>query len=708
MGEVRYPTLREIEQALARKGHIDFMRWCWQRNVDEDPFLVGYHTRTICRRVDGAIEDFRNGKSTFLMIKCVYRHGKSDMVSRFLPPHFLGEFPDHEVVVAGYSSSLTDSFSKFARNLMRSEQYGELYPGVKLSKEDQSVDSWGIEKRLGKTWWVGLGGSITGKGGSLILIDDFFKGREEAESEVIRDKVWESFSNDIMTRRAPVAIVIVLATPWHCDDLFGRIKKKMDEDENFPKFEELKFPARDEKYVAVNGTPYLFPERFDEQWYEGQFATLGPYASAALLQCDPVVRHGNLFKIDNIKYYDTLPEHVRLTRGWDLASSEKQRVKDDPDYTASIRLGVQWQAQGGDLQPLPVLYIDDFTIDRLAAPERDRKIKRIAMADGNVEIGIESYGPYKDAYKNLQDALWGLRKVTKVQLPGDKVTRAEALEPAFEAGNVYMRKASWNAELLRYLAEFPGGAHDDPVDALVTAFALHKPYVKHVWPLMSSVRTVGFNLNWEKKKENERSVLHYGAVVLERDLSLWVLCTLWDDVSGQLFVYDCLMAEEPMVQNVAMWMVNHMHLKQYSVDKIVCNDRMVQASEGTEKTMQRLFREEFKKLQVNARLSEAVRYDQWGSISQVNKVLSDKQLFVENKTDDALMQWSGWVVEKNKPVHENTGWCECLCLIVAELKRKNAFRERIARKDYVSDAKMREILRNDPIRNHQQEVTVGA
>jgi predicted phage terminase large subunit-like protein len=653
----------------------------------------GIMSATLCDGVPGKCIQVEGG--TYLAGETMIPTHNSDIVSRYLPPHYLGEFPDNEVIVAGYSASLTADFSKFARRLVKSDQWAALYPDVRISKDEQSVDVWGIEKRLGKAHWVGIGGSVTGKGASLLIVDDFFKNREEAESEVIREKTWDSFTNDLMTRRAPVCIVIVLATPWHTDDLFGRIRKAMDDDSNFPRFEDLRFPARSEEYREKNGTEYLFPERFEPSWYESQFTTLGPYSSSAMLQCDPVVRHGNMLRIDGIQYYDTPPENVKWSRGWDLASSEKQLMKDNPDFTAGIKLGVKWLPNTPGAEPIPVLYIDDFICGQWNADARNEKIRQKAMEDGPIEVGIEAYGPYKDAFDQMTSILWGVRKVVKVHMPGDKVTRAGYLEPIFHAGNVFMRKAGWNESLIRFLGEFPGGAHDDPIDALVTAFALHKPYVKHVWPHFNTIETMVLDIHWGKK--DERNALHYGAVVMEKDLSMWLLSTLWDDISGQLFIYDSMKYEEPNVAGAAAWMINHMKLREYRIDRICCNDTMCIKPEGSERTMQMLFRDEFKKFNCTARLNEAIHYDQWGAITQVNTLTMDKRIFVDEEADDALRQFSSWGIEKNKPEVDGRGYCEGLCLIISELRRKKVFEKAPKRVDYMRKEEVRKALHEDKI-----------
>ena len=280
-------TLNHLRQETARRSHLEFMRYMWDFTTIQ--FLTGFHIERICEIIDDAMDKYENGESSFYCIKVPYRHHKSQTVTRFLPPHFLGRFPESEIMVASYNQSLSDSFSIDARNYMLSEKYSELYPDVKLTSKN--IKSWKTEcnGQLGKTHWIGLEAGATGKGGQLIILDDFLKGRADAESETMRNKIWEAFANDLMTRRPDPCIVIILATPWHNDDIFGRISEKMAKDANFPRFEEIAFPARAKDYTGKGKYPgeFLFPEKFSKQWYLSQYATLGIYNASGLLDCNP-------------------------------------------------------------------------------------------------------------------------------------------------------------------------------------------------------------------------------------------------------------------------------------------------------------------------------------------------------------------------------------------------------------------------------------
>jgi len=474
-------------QANATDSMLHFMEYCWIRS--SSPLVVGRHTREICSILDQALEDFRNGISTYISIAVPYRHGKSDASSRYLPAKFVGEFPDEPVIVGSYAASLSQKFSKATKRIMNSPAYQELY-NTRLDPKTDNAQVRAIENHSGEMIYVGADGGATGNGAALLVIDDFFKNRKEAESETIRDARWESFQNDFFSRLGPVHIVIVLNTRWHVDDISGRIINCGDPnhesyDPDFPKFKQVVFPAMDD-----DGN-YLFPERYSEHWYRTQFAMLGgvnSYAANCLLQGDPSLRGGGILKTEHLHYNAEMPEDLLYSRGWDMASTEDERDSEDPDYTFGLCVAVRVTTlrdldgrtiMGDDGEPCRKyeIYIEDGRYCREEATKRDKMIRSAALEDGAaVWQGTESVAGYKDAYVTLRDVLHGVRVVRKITVKGDKVTRASrVLEAALEAGNVYISGSQtdkWVVLLVKHLREFPKGRHDDGVDALVNAVEL--------------------------------------------------------------------------------------------------------------------------------------------------------------------------------------------------------------------------------------------
>ena len=457
--------LKYLRRLEAIDHHLNFMSYTWTNQ--SRPFVVGYHTRQICACIDYAIEKFRKGISTYWVITVPFRHGKSEIISRKLPAHFLGLFPDCNVILCGHTTELTEGFSKTARNLLRTKAYKELFPYIEVDHGSASGAHWKIKDHEGECFSSGLMGSLSGQGYHLGLLDDYCRNRADAESPTMREKMWDAFTNDFMTRGAEVSITIVLATPWHVDDIIGRIKESQKSDPEFPKFNFLKFPALSERYES--GT--LFPERFPKKWYSQRRAVLGEYGFYSLMQLDPKKRGGNLLNTDCVQRHTNIsdyPKNLKWYRIWDLAHTAKQRAKQDPDFTSGTLLAFHIQDN------MIHLYIKNVVRMRDNAPERDAKIRLIAKQDGPyVKIGIGNSVDSKDGIATLRKILLGKRIVYSVPENNDKVVRATPLEPIFQAGNVHVPlNAPWLKEWLEEIESFPLGTHDDQVDNLSAGYAL--------------------------------------------------------------------------------------------------------------------------------------------------------------------------------------------------------------------------------------------
>lgn len=472
-------AILESRAREAMRSHLDFMDYTWMK---KEPFLKGFHTRRICAAIDNAMARFREGQSTYILIAVHPRSGKTDLVSRYLGPHFLGEFPDKEVIQGSYQADLAATFSTFGRNIVRSPRYRRLYPEVLLSSETNKKNDWVLvdaqdQPTGGRLYASGLLSGLTGNGGHLLILDDYCAGRAEAESRVFRDKTWAAFTDDFMTRRAPVCIVIVLATQWHIDDINGRIKKEMAENPDFPQFEVLTFPAKAADYRGEGQYPgpYLFPERFDESWYRSQYATLGKYSAAALFDCNPIVRTGGRFDLSAIDWQDEMRVEMdkQWLRVWDLAHTAKQRAGDDPDWTSGTLLAFEDEAD----DPVPHLYVKHVKRIREGAASRDPIIEGLAKADGVYVRQALGYSvDAKDAFDYIQAAMPTI-SWTPILEQGDKGVRATPLEKIFEAPyHVHVQKDCegdrWNEDWIDELLRFDGLGkdHDDQVDNLSAGY----------------------------------------------------------------------------------------------------------------------------------------------------------------------------------------------------------------------------------------------
>ncbi len=453
----RYFKLQDVVAVRSRGGPFDDF---FKKHAPARPYIFGRHTNTLIAECQKTTEMLEAGKSRFVCVCLPFRHGKSDVISRRYPSWHLARNPSHEVILASYSFTLAKKMSYDARAAFKLSVADH---GLTIAPGKGGIGSWGPDGYKGVIHSAGLGGSITGMGADLMVIDDYYKNRAEAESEVVRNKIQHSFESDLMTRRADVSGVMIVANRWHVYDLVGWIMKKNDPesdiyDPSFPVFEIVCIPAQNE-----DGT-WLFPERFSAKWYEGTRAMMSEYAWQAQGMQEPRPRIGNLLKIDKLhvvpaKKWAKMTKGFPWRRGWDVASSEKERLSDNPDPTVGTKACYVNNC----------IYVDDVVSGMWEAPQRNRIIKSVAVGDGpNCPVWTEVVAGYKDLYTQMAALLMEVDTPIYPYYPsnkGDKVARASIMEAPFETGRVFIKEAPWNAQWKTRIAEFPSGKKDE-VDSL--------------------------------------------------------------------------------------------------------------------------------------------------------------------------------------------------------------------------------------------------
>ncbi len=456
-------TVRRVAIRMAASSMRESFETYFRFHPPGINYIYGKHTLEIIRVLDSISKDVAAGKCRYVCLCVPFRHGKSDIASRRWPAWYLGNNPDHEFMQVSYNDDLAVGFSRIVRNRFRVT--GKLW-GLQIDPTVDKVGTWGIAGHMGSYHATSFGGTVAGLGATILGIDDYCKDRESAESKRIREKTWESFTNDFLTRRAPVHAVVITANRWHEDDVVGRIIDCNDPSHprylpNFPKFEIVKFASQNE-----DGS-WLFPERFPEAWYLSNQAQMGSYAWGAMGQQDPKPRRGKLLRADQVTIVDP-PEWARMkmvraavwNRGWDLASTKKEIAVADPDASCGTKAAVVDNC----------ILVDDEIHGHWRGTTRNKIIENSAEADGvGVKVFVEVVAGYTDAYDQIKTALGSNYIVRKFVPVTDKVARASYMEPIFEAGKVYIKRAPWNAQWIDEFNRFPEGAHDDRVDSLITA-----------------------------------------------------------------------------------------------------------------------------------------------------------------------------------------------------------------------------------------------
>jgi hypothetical protein len=307
-----------LRRRRSRANLLDFISYT------KPGYLIGRQHRAIA----DAMERVERGELDRVMIFCPPRHGKSEIVSRKFPAWYLGRNPDRQIISASYAQELSDGFGRDVRNLVASDEYARVFPATKLAPDSKAVGRW--HTNSGGTYLsAGVGSGITGRGADVLSIDDPLKDRKEAESQTIRDTVWNWYTSTAYTRLMPGGAVVVTLTRWHQDDLAGRLLEEAANGGD--QWHIVDLPAIDASGEA------LWPERYDIDALNRIRAAIGERDWSALYQQSPRPLEGSIFKVAQIGMIDGEPNSGRGVRAWDLAATAATGGR-DPDWTVGVKL----------------------------------------------------------------------------------------------------------------------------------------------------------------------------------------------------------------------------------------------------------------------------------------------------------------------------------------------------------------------------------
>jgi predicted phage terminase large subunit-like protein len=407
------------------------------------------------------LEKVEDGTYPFLIFCMPPRHGKSEQTSRRFPAWFIGRHPEQNVVVATYNDDFAGDFGKDVRNILGTPQYKQVFPNVRLQRGGAASDR--LQTTAGGLMsFVGRGGSLTGRGAHVLICDDLIKDAKEASSQAIRDQAWDWFTKVAMTRRMGRKLVIMTFTRWHSDDPIGRLTDPENPQYNeklASKIKIINLPAvaeADDPLGREIGEP-LWPEFYDLDFLEEQ-RSLDPMGFEALYQQRPSLLDGDMFKRENIRFYDRLPEDLRFYAASDHAVATGQR--NDP--SCFIKIGVD---RHDDIYITDVVWKkmpSDMAVEAMLAMCRgDNAPVRWWAERGHIS---KSIGPFLRKRMLETGTYINISEVTPV---ADKAQRAQSIAARVAMGKVYFpRSAPWVEKAINEMMAFPNGTHDDFCDAM--------------------------------------------------------------------------------------------------------------------------------------------------------------------------------------------------------------------------------------------------
>ena len=413
------------------------------------------------------LEQVRLGRIKRLIINLPPRYLKSLVTSVAFPAFVLGHDPTKRLIVASYGSDLAVKLANDCRTVINSPRYKSIFPGLQISRM-KNTESEIATTRGGFRLATSVDGSLTGRGGDILIVDDPLK-PSDASSDAKREHVNEWFKNTLYSRlddKQKGAIIIVMQR-LHDDDPCGFVSR------NSHDWVVLNFPAialKDEQIPIGDGRFYhrhigdvLHPERESKSDLDKIRSEVGEDIFAAQYQQCPSQPTGHMIKRDIIRRYDDLPirrQSHHVIQSWDTAI----KVGASNDYSVCVTLLV------GDQRNY---YLVDVLRDRVLYHEL--KAQAIAQAKKHRPdtILIEEAGLGRTLIKDLKAA--GLPAVAVVP-EWDKLTRVSVQLEKFANGQVFFPiEAPWLVVLENEAFAFPHCRNDDQVDALMQALAYERP-----------------------------------------------------------------------------------------------------------------------------------------------------------------------------------------------------------------------------------------
>lgn len=391
-------------------------------------------------------EDVRLGNSPRLMINMPPRLGKSSITAVRFALFCLLNNPDWEIVCASYVQSLSVKHSRQARELLNDDYVRLAFPDIKLSDESGAVHEWSIKYKgvtAGGYKACGVGGSLTGSGSNILIIDDSSKNSEEADSLHHQEKLWDWYTSVALTRLAPNSGVLVIQTRWNLNDLTGQILAK-----DSGLWQTIAFPALDNYGESIH------PARFSTDFFLNLKKTLSPRLWCALYMQEPIQRDGNLIKEQHLvfKTLDYSNANSWL-QSWDLRFGKSQEA------ASSYVVGQVW------CKIDKVYYLVDQVREKLSYYETKQAF--VAMSNKWPQAKLKLV-EHKANGAALEDDLQSIGGIELVNPHGDKIQRLEYCYGSFVSGQVIINPELERVIKPEFLA-FPKGQNDDMVDAATMA-----------------------------------------------------------------------------------------------------------------------------------------------------------------------------------------------------------------------------------------------
>ena len=444
---------------LCQDNFLYFVKNVWPDFIcrtDKDPDKWGHH-----QHIAHEFTKISKNKKGRLIVNMPPRHTKSEFASIYFPAWMIGKNPKMKIMQVSHNAELSGRFGAKVRNLIDSAEYKQIFGDVRLREDSKAKGRWETNQG-GEYFAAGVGGSITGRGADLLIIDDPHT-EQDSLSDSAMERTYDWYLSGPRQRLQPGGSIVLVMTRWAQDDLTGRLIKAQDEPKA-DKWETISFPA----IIGEDKTAKpVWPEYWNLEELEKVKASISVRNWSAQYMQNPTSEEGAILKREWWQpWAGDIPTLKHVIQSYDTAFSKKQTA----DYSAITTWGIFTPHESG---PDAIMLIDAVK-GKYDFPE----LKMVALDQYKYwqpeTIIIEA----KASGQSLLQELRRMGIPVMDYTPGrgqDKHSRVNACAPIFESSQVYYpRDEHWAQEVIEECAAFPHGEHDDYVDSTTQAMLRYR------------------------------------------------------------------------------------------------------------------------------------------------------------------------------------------------------------------------------------------
>jgi predicted phage terminase large subunit-like protein len=436
------------KQEKTQKNFLGFVKEVWP------DFVQGYHHKIYAEKLDRVAR----GELKRLIVNMPPRHTKSEFASHLFPAFFMGRHPKAKLIQTTHTGELSIRFGRKTKNLLESDEYAKIFPGVHLAADSKAAGRW-ESNHGGEYFAAGVGGAITGRGADLLIIDDPHS-EQDALSPTVLDSHYEWYTSGPRQRLQPGGAIVLVMTRWSTKDLTGRLLAAQAADEYTDQWEIVEFPA------VLNDKP-MWGNFWDMEGLDKVKASIPLAKWQAQWMQAPTSEEGAIIKREWWRKWEDedIPKLQYVIQSYDTAYSKKETA----DYSAITTWGVFEPEEDAK----PNLILLDAKRGRWNFPELKKKAMEEYKYWEPEAVLIEAKASGLPLTHELQKS--GIPVINYTPSRGnDKHSRVNSVAPLFESGAIWAPNKKFAEEVIEECAAFPFGDNDDYVDSTTQALMRYR------------------------------------------------------------------------------------------------------------------------------------------------------------------------------------------------------------------------------------------